>query len=118
MGIKLPQLPAKLKSGISLAQIRQNLTIQDHTRTYRNIENNDCPLFIKVSQSVSKNAGHNRAIVGEPYNAEAHAKIPAHFMFMLCKRLCCVCFVNVQSALPENIVFSVCVRMGNGQCRI
>ena len=56
MGIKLPQLPAKLKlkSGISLAQIRQNLTIQDHTGPYRNIENNDCPLSIKVSQSVSK----------------------------------------------------------------
>ncbi len=25
----------------------------------------------------------------------------------------CVCFVNIQSSLHENVVFSVCARMGN-----
>ena len=39
------------------------------------------------------------AIVGEPCNTDAHAKIPARF--------------NVQSSLPENVVFSVCAQMGN-----
>ena len=35
-----------------------------------------------------KNAGHHMAIVGEPYNADAHAKVPALFKSMLCPRLC------------------------------
>ena len=36
----------------------------------------------------AKNAGHDMAIVGEPCNAAAHAKIPALFMSILCPRLC------------------------------
>ena len=36
----------------------------------------------------SKNAGHNMAIVGEPYNVDAHAKIPGLFLNMLLSRLC------------------------------
>ena len=35
-----------------------------------------------------KNAGHDMAIVGEPCNADTHAKIPALFISMLCLRLC------------------------------
>ena len=35
-----------------------------------------------------KNAGHEMAIVGEPCNADVHAKIPALFITMLCP--CCV----------------------------
>ena len=35
-----------------------------------------------------KNAGHNMAIVGEPCNVDAHAKILGLFMNMLCQRLC------------------------------
>ena len=31
-----------------------------------------------------KNAGHNMAIVGEPYNADALAKIPGLFLNILC----------------------------------
>ena len=34
-----------------------------------------------------KNAGHHMAIVAEPYNNDAHAKIPALFKSMLCQRL-------------------------------
>ena len=26
---------------------------------------------------------------------------------------CCLCFVHVQSSLPENVIFSVCAHMGN-----
>ena len=32
----------------------------------------------------AKNAGHNMAIVGEPYNADALAKIPGLFLNILC----------------------------------
>ena len=57
------------------------------------------------------------AKVGEPCNADANAKIPALFMPMLCPLLrnmsSAVCFVNVQSSLPENIVFSASARMYN-----
>ena len=31
-----------------------------------------------------KNAGHEMAIVGKPCNVDAHAKIPALFITMLC----------------------------------
>ena len=41
-----------------------------------------------------KNAGHEMAIVGEPCNANAHAKIPALFISMLCP--CCVDTYTVQ----------------------
>ena len=34
-----------------------------------------------------KNAGHEMAIVGEPCNVDAYAKIPALFRTMLCPRL-------------------------------
>ena len=27
----------------------------------------------------------------------------------------CVCFINVQSSLHENVIFSVCARMGNAE---
>ena len=30
----------------------------------------------------------------------------------------CVCFVNVQSSLHLNVVFSLCARMGNAACII
>ena len=40
-----------------------------------------------VYEKEGKNAGHDMAIVGEPCNADAHAKIPALFMSMLCPRL-------------------------------
>ena len=41
-------------------------------------------LIVKlVKQTIGKNAGHDMAIVGEPCNADAHAKIPALFMPML-----------------------------------
>ena len=50
------------------------------------------------------------AIVGEPCNANAHAKILALFinvMHMAAEYVQQrVRFVNVQSSLPENIVFS------------
>ena len=35
-----------------------------------------------------KNAGHEMAIVGEPCNGDACAKIPALFKAMLCSLLC------------------------------
>ena len=58
-----------------------------------------------------KNAGHNMAIVGEPCNADAHAKITALFMSMLCPRLCvhmycthCVFFVFVVVVVVVSVV--------------
>ena len=64
------------------------------------------------------------AIVGDPCNADAHAKIPALFMSMLCPRQrnmsSTVCAFSMYShlcpkisSLPENVVFSVCERMYN-----
>ena len=35
---------------------------------------------------IEKNAYHDIAIVGEPCNIDAHAKIPALFITMLCPR--------------------------------
>ena len=35
-----------------------------------------------------KMPGHDMAIVGEPCNGNAHAKIPYLFMTMVCPRLC------------------------------
>ena len=57
------------------------------------------------------------AIVGEPCNADAHAKILALFinvMHMAAEYVQHhVRFVNVQSSLPENVVFSVCAHVVN-----
>ena len=65
----------------------------------------------------NKNAGHDMAIVGEPCNANAHAKILALFINVMHMAAEYVQhharFVNVQSSLPKNVVFSVCFRMGN-----
>ena len=41
------------------------------------------PLDVKVKVK-AKNVGQDMAIVGEPCNTDAHAKIPALFMSMLC----------------------------------
>ena len=38
------------------------------------------------TKNLSKNVGHGMAIVGEPCNVDAHAKIPAQFITMLWPR--------------------------------
>ena len=48
----------------------------------------------KLPNKCYKNAGHEMAIVGEPCNVFAHAKIPALFITMLCP--CCVYTCTVQ----------------------
>ena len=53
------------------------------------------------------------ATVRDPCNADAHAKIPALFIPMLYPLLRNM-FNNVcASSLPKNVIFYVCVRMGN-----
>ena len=39
-------------------------------------------IYMKLNfqEMIMKNAGHNMAIVGEPYNVDAHAKIPGLFL--------------------------------------
>ena len=41
----------------------------------------------KEVREVEKNAGHDMAKVGEPCNADHHAKIPTLFMSILCPQL-------------------------------
>ena len=47
-----------------------------------------CLFQLEFSTMHLRNAGHNIAIVGEPYNVDAHANIPDQFMTILCPRLC------------------------------
>ena len=44
--------------------------------------------------NIYKNAGHDMAIVGEPCNVDAHAKILASFMTMLCHDFVYTCTVH------------------------
>ena len=48
----------------------------------------------------TKNAGHNTAIVGEPYNVDAHAKIPGLFLNMLWA------FITKPTLVPIILLFS------------
>ena len=68
---------------------------------------------VRIDQSLlrqlEKNAGHDMAIVGEPCNADAHAKIPALFMSLLCPRL-----RNMSSAMCASSMYSrLCLKMSS-----
>ena len=50
---------------------------------------NENEIKIDENKDNSKNSGHDMAIVGEPCNADAPAKIPALFIPMLCVHMYC-----------------------------
>ena len=69
---------------------RYDLKITDDLKNEDNLKNED-----DLKNEVNlKNASHKMAIVGEPCNVNAHAKIPALFITILCP--CCVYTCTVQ----------------------
>ena len=68
-----------------------------------------CKFAIWKPTFLSKNAGHHMAIVGEPYNADAHAKFPSLFKSILRQHL-----QNLSIAMCALSMYSrLCLKMSS-----